>query len=134
MVLATVGPDGTPSTRVVLLKVMMNAVSFLHQQEQFEGPPIGGESPRFSLFYWNELGEQVRITGRSEVFPRRKPMPIGLPGREGASWAVGRPFNRKSWTPKPRFLKRVALTEKSIFSNPFLAAALGRVPGGAAGN
>jgi len=92
MVLATVGPDGTPSTRVVLLKSHDGTrFVFLHQQEKLKGRQLA-ENPRFSLFLWDELANRCESLGRSgSVSEEEAQCLFGLPGREGASWALGVP-------------------------------------------
>lgn len=78
MAVATATPDGTPSLRMVLLKLV---------QDPTEAPPDGGlvfftdlasrkateltENPRAALLlYWDRPGRQVRIEGRAEAVER----------------------------------------------------------------
>jgi pyridoxamine 5'-phosphate oxidase len=67
MTLATVEPDGSPSSRVVLLKGLdARGLSFFTNRSSRKGRAIAGE-PRVSLvFFWPELERQVRVRGRVE--------------------------------------------------------------------
>src|SRR5687768_11766831 len=64
MTLATVGPDGQPSARVVLLKgVDEQGFVFYTNFEGRKGRDLIA-NPRAALcFYWAPLGEQVRVEG-----------------------------------------------------------------------
>lgn len=67
MTLATCGPDGQPSARVVLLKDVSDAgFVFFTNYGSRKGREIE-VNPRAALvFFWPELGRQVRIEGRVE--------------------------------------------------------------------
>lgn len=67
VVLATVGADGQPSSRTVLLKdVDERGFVFYTNLRSRKGRQIT-ENPRVSLtFYWPPLGEQVQVEGRAE--------------------------------------------------------------------
>ncbi len=62
--LATVGPDGRPSVRMVLIKgVDRRGFSFYTGYDSRKGRDLAA-NPRASLcFYWHELGRQVRVEG-----------------------------------------------------------------------
>ncbi len=64
MVVATVGPDGAPSQRTVLLKSFDEHGFVFHTNyDSRKGHELAG-NPRVSLlFYWAELERQVRIGG-----------------------------------------------------------------------
>lgn len=66
MVVSTVGKDGTPSSRAVLLKdVGDGGLTFFTNYESRKAREIS-ENPRVAcLVLWPELGRQVRITGRA---------------------------------------------------------------------
>ena len=68
MALSTVGTDGAPSTRQVLLKhVDREGFVFYTNRDSRKGRQIAG-NPRVSLnFYWRELGRQVLVEGRVET-------------------------------------------------------------------
>jgi pyridoxamine 5'-phosphate oxidase len=68
MALSTVGPDGAPATRQVLLKSFdRNGFVFYTNRESRKGRHLAA-NPRASLnFYWRELGRQVLIEGRVEA-------------------------------------------------------------------
>lgn len=64
MTLATVSPDGQPSARMVLLKDVTNeGLVFFTNYRSRKGRELA-QNPRAALvFFWRELGRQVRITG-----------------------------------------------------------------------
>lgn len=64
MVLATVGPDGAPSQRTVLLKSFDERGFVFHTNyDSRKGHEIAGNPQVSLLFYWAELERQVRIVG-----------------------------------------------------------------------
>lgn len=67
MTLATVGPDGSPSARVVLLKGFDDrGFTFFTNYESRKGCEMAA-NPRVALvFLWHEFERQVRIEGVSE--------------------------------------------------------------------
>ncbi len=70
MTLATVGADGQPAARIVLLKGFdeRGLVFFSHYTSR-KGREIA-ENPRVALvFFWGELERQIRIEGMAERIP-----------------------------------------------------------------
>ncbi|MHC4875754.1 MAG: pyridoxamine 5'-phosphate oxidase [Planctomycetota bacterium] len=70
MSLATVGADGQPSVRTVLLRVVdeRGFVFFTNSQSR-KGRQLA-ENPRAALtFYWDGWAEQVHVEGRVDVIP-----------------------------------------------------------------
>jgi len=67
MIVATVGPDGQPSTRTVLLKDFdRRGFVFYTNYESRKGREALA-NPRVSLtFFWRELDKQVHVRGRAE--------------------------------------------------------------------
>ncbi|TAJ24178.1 MAG: pyridoxamine 5'-phosphate oxidase [Reyranella sp.] len=64
MSLATVGPDGTPSLRMVLLKDFDQAgFVFYTNYESRKGQQLLGHPKAALLFHWKSLRRQVRIEG-----------------------------------------------------------------------
>lgn len=65
MVLATVGEDGNPSARSVLLKGFnQEGFCFVTNYESLKGKQLA-KNPRAALvFYWQKQNRQVRISGR----------------------------------------------------------------------
>jgi pyridoxamine 5'-phosphate oxidase len=64
MVLATVGPSGQPSTRVVLLKAVdPRGFSFFTNYESRKGHELSANPKAAMTFPWVELERQVCITG-----------------------------------------------------------------------
>jgi pyridoxamine 5'-phosphate oxidase len=64
MTLATVGKDGVPSARVVLLKGFdERGFVFYTNYESLKGKELSGNPISALCFYWAELSRQVRITG-----------------------------------------------------------------------
>jgi pyridoxamine 5'-phosphate oxidase len=64
MTLATVGPDGTPAARIVLLKgVDARGFLFFTNYESRKGDELAANAAAALLFHWIELERQVRIEG-----------------------------------------------------------------------
>ncbi len=73
MTLATVGPDGTPATRIVLLKgVEAGAFVFFTNYESAKGRDLAGNPRAALLFFWQPLERQVRITGLADRLSREE--------------------------------------------------------------
>ncbi|AKM43244.1 pyridoxamine 5'-phosphate oxidase [Burkholderia contaminans] len=67
MTLATVGDDGRPSARIVLIKgVDERGFVFFTNYESRKGRDLAAHPQAALLFYWIELERQVRIEGRIE--------------------------------------------------------------------
>ena len=67
MALATVGPDGRPSMRTVLLKGFdPRGFVFYTNLESRKGTELAASANAALLFYWDRLHRQVRIEGRAE--------------------------------------------------------------------
>jgi pyridoxamine 5'-phosphate oxidase len=67
MTLATVGPDGRPSTRVVLIKGLdERGVVWYTNYESRKGRELAGNPQAALQFHWVELERVVRIEGRVE--------------------------------------------------------------------
>ncbi|HKT67641.1 pyridoxamine 5'-phosphate oxidase [Burkholderia sp. 22313] len=67
MTLATVGADGRPSARIVLIKgVDERGFVFFTNYESRKGRDLAAHPHAALLFYWIELERQVRIEGRIE--------------------------------------------------------------------
>jgi pyridoxamine 5'-phosphate oxidase len=67
MTLATVGADGCPSARIVLLKGIENeAFTFFTNYNSKKGQDINGNSNVALVFNWLDLQRQVRIKGVAE--------------------------------------------------------------------
>lgn len=73
MTLATVGADGAPSARVVLLKDFdRRGFVFYTNYESRKGRELDADPRAALVFYWAELDRQIRITGRAERVSRRE--------------------------------------------------------------
>src|SRR5512147_197284 len=67
MALATVGPDGMPSVRMVLLKGQdEQGFVFYTNYESRKGRQILGSMKAALLFHWKSLRRQVRVEGEVE--------------------------------------------------------------------
>ncbi|HOI50660.1 MAG TPA: pyridoxal 5'-phosphate synthase, partial [Prolixibacteraceae bacterium] len=67
MALATVGRDGFPQVRTVLLKSFgAGGFVFFTNLESEKGQAIAADNRVSLLFFWPELQRQVRITGSAE--------------------------------------------------------------------
>jgi pyridoxamine 5'-phosphate oxidase len=65
MTLATAGPDGTPSARMMLLKgVDEKGFVFYTNYESRKGRELSANPSAALAFHWNELMRQVRVEGR----------------------------------------------------------------------
>ena len=65
MTLATVGKNGYPDARIVLLRgVDKNGFSFFTNYKSKKGHDIDYSNKACLNFFWNELSRQVRITGK----------------------------------------------------------------------
>jgi pyridoxamine 5'-phosphate oxidase len=65
MTLATVGVDGRPSARIVLLKdVSAEGFSFFTNYESRKGRDLADRPVAALCFYWNVLERQVRVEGK----------------------------------------------------------------------
>jgi pyridoxamine 5'-phosphate oxidase len=73
MTLATATRDGAPSARMVLLKAHgPKGFVFFTGYDSRKGRELE-ENPRAALvFYWHELGRQVRVEGAAERLPREE--------------------------------------------------------------
>ena len=64
MTLATVGADGAPSARVVLLKAVSDhGFVFFTDRRSRKGQELAANPAAALVFWWHELERQVRITG-----------------------------------------------------------------------
>lgn len=65
--LATVGPDGSPSARIVLLKgVDDRGFTFFTNYDSRKGQEIAGNPRVAMVFLWHQFERQVRVEGRAE--------------------------------------------------------------------
>lgn len=65
--LSTVGPDGAPSSRMLLLKgIAPDGFAFFTNYESRKGAELEANPRAAMLFFWSELHRQVRIEGRVE--------------------------------------------------------------------
>jgi pyridoxamine 5'-phosphate oxidase len=73
MALATATKSGVPSVRMVLLKqIDEQGFTFFTNYNSRKGKELS-ENPRASLlFYWKELGRQVRIEGTAMLLPAKE--------------------------------------------------------------
>src|SRR6476659_2267276 len=67
MFVASVGPDGRPSARVVLLKDFdARGFVFYTNYESRKGRELRGQPVAALVFYWAPLERQIRVEGRVE--------------------------------------------------------------------
>ena len=70
MALATAGPDGTPSVRMVLLKGFgTKGFDFYTNLDSRKGQELAANPRAALLFHWKSLRRQVRVEGRVEPVP-----------------------------------------------------------------
>ena len=91
MTLATVGSEGTPSARIVLLKGLDGrGFTFFTDFRSRKGLDLDAHPQACLLFFWPELERQVRITGKvtrvsaaeAEVYYKSRPL-----GSRLGAWA-----------------------------------------------
>jgi len=71
MVLSTVGNDGKPSSRVILLKNLdHDGFTFFSNYESKKGVQIEQNPNASLLFFWPQIERQVRIEGKISKTPR----------------------------------------------------------------
>jgi pyridoxamine 5'-phosphate oxidase len=88
MVLASVGPDGQPSARVVLCKDIVprpGYVSFFTNYQSRKGQELEGQPRAALVLHWDHLRRQVRIEG----VVRRAPV------AESDAYFASRPWQRR---------------------------------------
>lgn len=86
MTLATVGADGRPSARIVLLKAFDPAGFTFHTNyESRKGRELAANPYAALVFFWQELERQVRIEGSVER----------LPDAESDAYFQGRPLGSR---------------------------------------
>lgn len=70
MTVATVGEDGTPSARTLLLKgFSTEGFDFFTNHESRKGRELAAHPHAAMLFFWKELERQVSLRGRIEKLP-----------------------------------------------------------------
>jgi pyridoxamine 5'-phosphate oxidase len=73
MALATATPDGAPSVRMVLLKEADDrGFAFFSNYESRKGNELAANPRASLLFYWADLGRQVRVEGAIERLPEEE--------------------------------------------------------------
>jgi pyridoxamine 5'-phosphate oxidase len=71
MTLATLGPDGHPDARVVLLKgVGVDGLTFFTNRQSAKGQQLAAHPHAALVLFWPQLERQVRVRGAVEVLPR----------------------------------------------------------------
>ena len=94
MVLSSVGADGMPSSRHVLLKGLDHGFVFFTNYASQKGRELTGHPQASICFPWNILSRQVRVVGTVEKLatlrksPRRKVMSTSV--RDHAAVRLGR--------------------------------------------
>lgn len=63
MTLATVGPDGAPSARVVLLRGLDDGLVFYTNYDSRKGRELAGDPRAAAVLCWVDLSRQIRVTG-----------------------------------------------------------------------
>jgi pyridoxamine 5'-phosphate oxidase len=73
MTLATVGPDGQPSARIVsLMGIGEEGFTFFTNSRSSKGRELAANARAALVFHWAEIGRQVRVTGVVEGAPVRE--------------------------------------------------------------
>ena len=63
MTLATVGPDGRPSARIVLLKGLDRGFTFYTNTQSRKGGDLTSHRDAALVFHWKSLRRQIRVEG-----------------------------------------------------------------------
>jgi pyridoxamine 5'-phosphate oxidase len=120
MTLATVGPEGAPDARMVLLKGFgPQGFRFFTNYESAKGAQLALDPRAALVVYWRELDRQVRVRGAAEplsaeesdaYFDTRSrdsrlgawasPQSRPLPGREGLDRRLGKAEERFAGVPE----------------------------------
>jgi pyridoxamine 5'-phosphate oxidase len=70
MTLATVGSDGRPSARIVLLReIDARGLTFFTNYQSKKGRDLDGSGVAALLFFWPQLERQIRVEGKVERVP-----------------------------------------------------------------
>ena len=118
MALATVGPDGTPSQRMVLLKGYDgDGFVFYTNYESRKGRQLTAHPKAALLFHWKSLRRQVRLEGPIVQTMRPRPTPITPAGRAAARSAPGPPASRGR-SPAASSWKSGSPASRCIFETP----------------
>lgn len=95
MVVSTVGADGAPSSRVVLLKSWdENGFVFYTNYSSRKAREIAGNDKVCAIFAWLDLERQLRIGGRAEKVSAAESRATFCRGLSGA--ASGRGFRTRA--------------------------------------
>jgi pyridoxamine 5'-phosphate oxidase len=71
MTLATVGPDGQPSARIVMLShISAEGFTFYTNYRSVKGRDLANNPRAALVFHWPEIGRQVRVSGAVETTER----------------------------------------------------------------
>ncbi|HUP92296.1 MAG TPA: pyridoxamine 5'-phosphate oxidase [Solimonas sp.] len=71
MTLATAGPDGAPSARIVLFKGFHDGgLTFYTNYQGRKGRELAADPRAALVFWWDRLERQVRVEGQVERLPR----------------------------------------------------------------
>ena len=89
MSLATVGPDGQPSARIVLLKGLdARGFVFFTNYESRKCRELAENSRAALLVYWRELDRQVSICGAAAKVPREESEAYFQKRSEASQWSA----------------------------------------------
>lgn len=89
MSLATVGPDGQPSTRIVLLKGLdARGFVFFTNYESRKCRELAGNPRAALLVYWRELDRQVAVCGAASRVPREESEAYFQKRSEASQWSA----------------------------------------------
>jgi len=87
MVLATVGKDGMPDSRVVLLRnISHGGFTFFTNYDSKKGQDLKFNSKASVLFFWPALERQIRIEGNTSL----------VPADDADAYFLSRPFESKA--------------------------------------
>ncbi len=120
MVLSTVGHEGIPSARVVLLKNLdHDGFTFFSNYESRKGTQIAQNPNASLLFFWSQIERQVRIEGRVAKTPRNISDEYFQSRPEGSkigAWASP----QSQVVPSREYLDNLQKDYKLVFKNKIL--------------
>ncbi len=131
MTLATVGPDGRPSTRIVLIKdADEQGLVFYTNYGSRKGRELAANPQAALQFHWVELERVVRVEGRVEQTTAPNRTPTSHPTAGLADRRVGLPAERGDQLASSAAGQR-GQGVGEVRAAPAAAGTLGRLPPGA---
>lgn len=111
MALATVGHDGQPSVRAVLLKHLdLHGLTWFTDARSQKGQQLAENPKAAALFYWPELERQVRVEGPVELLPASAAEEYFASRPEGSRYAAASSLQSQPVADRAALEARLAAT------------------------